>query len=224
MADPRPAGGSHATHDLELIARVAAGDGSEVETREARALLSTCADCSDLDADLRAIVESVRSLGSAEVVARAPRDFRLTPADATRLRRTDGLGVVRAGLWAMFGSVRGQVGGGLVAIGVIGILLGGGIAAQPQGFDAARPAPTAENSDAKRPVTGAVGIAPAATDGGTLLNGAASTTTPTPLAASTPAPSGPTSTTVRVLVASGLLVVAGLALLLSAARGRRAGP
>ena len=52
---------------------------------------------------------------------------------------------------------------------------------------------------------------------------AASTTNPTRAASASNAPAGLTSTNVAVLVVSGLFVVAGIALLLSAGRRRRAG-
>jgi hypothetical protein len=227
VADPRPDLGPHVSHDLELIARVAAGDGSDNEFERASELVRACAECRALEADLRTITSSVRALGSADTGVRAPRDFRLTTADAARLRPRAGLHPrdgLRATLREAFGSVRGRVGSGFIAIGIIGIVLGGSLAGQPPEFRAAGVAPTAEKSDAKGPVTGAIGIDPAATGGDSLVNGAAPTSAPTSQASIDGAPSSASTTNVVVFVFSGLLIVAGLALLLSAGRRRRAGP
>jgi hypothetical protein len=122
----------HARHDLELIARVAAGDGSAADARSAAALREACADCRSLDADLRALAAATRALRGA-VAPAAPRDFRLTAADAARLRQR--------GLGRLFGrrgstSTRGmgRFGGGLVAIGLVGLVFGSGVVGSFEGF------------------------------------------------------------------------------------------
>jgi hypothetical protein len=227
----------HVAHDLELIARVAAGDGTEVDSGRARALLAACPECRALDADLRSIASSVRALAAQDAGVRAPRDFRLTPEVATRLRPA-GLGIgglLRDGIRTAFGSVRGRVGGGVVAIGLIGILFGSGLGASPSGFattgaaPTTGPAPSAGGAstpgitDAKGPVTGAVS-GPEASVRSDVADGAAPTAVPTAATAPAPAPSRVNSRSVAILTVSGLLVLAGLVLVLSTALGRRSGP
>ena len=74
----------HAQHDLDLIAGHAAGDLTESERTRAGVLLSSCTSCVDLRHDLVAIATATQSLPA---LAAAPRDFRLTPAQAATLRR-----------------------------------------------------------------------------------------------------------------------------------------
>lgn len=83
---------AHGTHDLELIAGLAAGDLTGAEVARAEALVRSCADCALIADDLRAIAASVRTVGSAFSAggAPAPRDFRLTAEDAARLQRGSG--------------------------------------------------------------------------------------------------------------------------------------
>ena len=73
----------HAQHDLELIAGHAAGDLSDPERARADALLRSCTACSDLRRDLVAIASATRTIAAPT----APRDFRLTEAQAAGLRR-----------------------------------------------------------------------------------------------------------------------------------------
>ncbi len=77
-----PTVSDHAAHDELLIARLEAGDLTSDELVRATALATTCESCGRLLADLRAIRTAARTLPS---IAR-PRDFRLTTADADRLR------------------------------------------------------------------------------------------------------------------------------------------
>ena len=83
---------AHGTHDLDLIAGLAAGDLTGAEVARAEALVRSCGDCALIAEDLRAIATSVRMVGSAFSAggAPAPRDFRLTAEDAARLRRGSG--------------------------------------------------------------------------------------------------------------------------------------
>jgi hypothetical protein len=128
----RPA---HDRHDLDLVARLAAGDLGPGEAVTAHDLLATCDACAALAADLRAIATATRELGSAAVraasaasagLAIAPRDFRLTAADAVRLRRRGFLGRAghaRAPAWPVR-PARG-VGGALATLGLVGLLVSG---------------------------------------------------------------------------------------------------
>lgn len=137
---------THDHHDLDLVARFAAGDlGSGAAAAAAAAahdLLAACEACSALAADLRAIATATRELGSAAeraasaastASALAPRDFRLTAADAARLRRRGFLGRAgRAGralvpAWPA-GLARG-VGGALATLGLVGLLVSLGLPA-----------------------------------------------------------------------------------------------
>ena len=80
MHQPNP----HQTHDTTLIAGHAAGDLVDSDRTRAQALLRTCKLCAELHADLIAIAGATRALPN---LAHAPRDFRLDPAQAARLRR-----------------------------------------------------------------------------------------------------------------------------------------
>ena len=129
MSEPtRPA---HVRHDLELVARLAAGDLGSGEEVAARDLLATCDACAVLAADLRAIATATRELGSAAVRAAsaasalAPRDFRLTTADAARLRR--GGFVARSAVSAWPAGLARGVGGTLATLGLVGLLVSSGL-------------------------------------------------------------------------------------------------
>ena len=73
----------HRRHDTLLVAANAAGDLSGQEAAAATTQIAGCPDCATLDADLRALAASVRTLPAA---AHAPRDYRLTAEQAARLR------------------------------------------------------------------------------------------------------------------------------------------
>ena len=73
----------HAQHDLELIAGHAAGDLTDSQSIRAEALLTSCTSCAELRRDLVAIASATRALPAPN----AQRDFRLTAAQAARLRR-----------------------------------------------------------------------------------------------------------------------------------------
>lgn len=135
MSEPRrPA---HDRHDLELVARAAAGDLDPGDARTARNLLASCDACAVVAADLRAIASATRELGSAAARAAstaAPRDFRLTAGEAARLRRRGFLD--RAGLSA-WGARRARgFGGALVTLGLVGLLVSAGLPAFSGGASA----------------------------------------------------------------------------------------
>src|SRR5215212_6305148 len=93
---------SHHHHDPTLVAGLAAGDLTARELDEALALTRACADCARLHDDLVAIRQATASVPPPFPIA--GRDFRLTPADAARLRPTswrrfsEAISGVRAGL------------------------------------------------------------------------------------------------------------------------------
>jgi hypothetical protein len=87
MPDPTPPAASvpHAVHDRLLVAALA-DRTTDALTRAvldaARAQVTTCPDCAALHADLVAIAAAVPTAA----IPTRPRDFRISPADAERLR------------------------------------------------------------------------------------------------------------------------------------------
>lgn len=116
----------HDTHDRELIAAHAAGDLEGRALATAADLLATCSDCAELHADLRAIATA-----TARVPARPrTRDFRLTPADAARLR-PGGWRRLVAAFSAPRLAFTAPLGGGLAALGLAAILVAAAPGAVP---------------------------------------------------------------------------------------------
>jgi hypothetical protein len=85
----------HASHDPILIAALAANDLAGGERESAEALVASCAECRSLAADLGAIS---RAVATDLPRPRRQRDFRLTEADARRLRGGPGWRTVLARL------------------------------------------------------------------------------------------------------------------------------
>ncbi len=81
----RPFGHSpgHARHDRLLVARFAVGESLPGEAEEGRRLTASCADCSQLAADLGALRTSLAAMPA----PLRTRNFRLTAEQAERLRR-----------------------------------------------------------------------------------------------------------------------------------------
>jgi hypothetical protein len=75
-------GQPHDRHDRHLVAALAAGDLEPVLRADAEALVAACRECATLLADLRLIATATAAL---PLVPRT-RDFRISPADAARLR------------------------------------------------------------------------------------------------------------------------------------------
>ena len=207
----------HDAHDLELIAGLAAGDLMGSDAVRAGRLAASCAHCAEIAGDLRLIAAATRILPSAfdPGTAPAPRDFRLTAADAARLGRRSwfGLGGTAASRsWMRRGGVSlatfGLV-GLLVSAVPLGFLGSGGAAASlagDQGFTAASAAPQAQGPEA----TAATGKASGAPERD-LATSESSASEPAP-------PVDP----VRIVGAGAL--IGGLSLILASRRGRRAGP
>ena len=108
----------HARHDRHLVAALAAGDLEPIARTEAEALVSTCDDCAELFADLKLIAAATAALPD---VPRT-RDFRITAADAARLRPrgwralVDAIGGARAGFTRPLAA-------GLTTLGLVGLLV-----------------------------------------------------------------------------------------------------
>lgn len=124
----------HALHDEELIAAFAAGDiDDKADAERARALVERCTTCKAIHADLGSLRAAIRASGSAEQRAAtqpAPRDFRLSVEDATRLRPGTPIGriAVRFGwrrrLGMSIASFGRPVGAAMATLGVVGLLIG----------------------------------------------------------------------------------------------------
>jgi anti-sigma factor RsiW len=134
-------------HDEILVARLAADDLPETDPdgRRARSLVAECPACAELLADLRAISTATAALPQ----PRRTRDFRLTEADAARLRPAGW-----RGLLARFGSpsfaFTRPLAAGLATLGIAGLLL----AALPSGLGgSAALAPETMSSAAGSPAT-----------------------------------------------------------------------
>lgn len=220
----------HDTHELELVARAAAGDLMADEAIAARDLLASCDACATLAGDLRAIASATRALGAAVSLSAAPpapRDFRLTEADATRLRRRGFLGLARIS-HGIGGRARG-LGGALAALGLVGLLVSAGV---PSMFPGAGGAATLESVGAAAAPEAGDGLskdtpstptvpAPAATDGYALAaSGEPVRQADRGPTEDTSAAGGPSP----LALGSIAFLVAGLVLLLSSRNRRRASP
>jgi hypothetical protein len=140
----------HALHELTLIAGHAAGDLSDSERIRADALLRSCTACADLQRDLVAITAATRALPAMAV---APRDFRLAPDQAARLRRGSWL----RGLLRPFGAAQSAVrpmAAAFTSLGVAGLLVAS-ILPGMLGSAASAPAPEQALSGAGLPAASA---------------------------------------------------------------------
>jgi hypothetical protein len=117
-----------ADHDETLVARLAANDLAARELEAARAQVAECPACAQLLVDLR----SISSATSALPAPRRTRDFRLTEADAARLRPAGWRGLLARLGSPGFAFAR-PLAGGLAALGIAGLIL----ASLPSGFGGA---------------------------------------------------------------------------------------
>ncbi len=170
--DPRVA---HEAHDRIAVAAYACGDAEGAELATAAALVAECAECASLHRDLRSIATAT----AATPAPVRPRDFRITEAQAARLRPA---GWRR--LLAPFASPRfafaGPLGGGLAAIGLAGVLVAGGIGIPfGAGGSAAAPerAPVEAAGSDQAPKDAAVTMVPTMNDGA-IGQGGAGTSAP----------------------------------------------
>jgi hypothetical protein len=126
-----PTDRSHERHDRHLVAALAADDLDPNVRAEAERLVASCRDCAQLQADLRSIALATAAL----LPVRRSRDFRLSPADAARLRPSGWHRVAEALAGARFAFTR-PLAVGLATMGVVGILA----TSVPLGSGAAAPA------------------------------------------------------------------------------------
>jgi len=154
----------HDRHDLMLVAALAAGDASGREREDAEALVVSCADCALLLADLQAIGTATAALPP---VPRT-RDFRLTDADAARLRPS---GWRRAVAWFRGGGSAAGRGGalrplavGLTTLGIVGLVFSATPLAGGLGSTASAPQALSESANGRNAqvVSGAADAASAA--------------------------------------------------------------
>lgn len=120
VSDVRATSPDHDRHDLLLVAALAAGDLAATDRDHALTLTRSCAECAELHDDLLAIA---RATASVPPIAARSRDFRLTPADAARLRPAGLRGLVARFAGAPRAVTR-PLGAGLAAIGLVGLLIG----------------------------------------------------------------------------------------------------
>lgn len=112
---------SHDRHDTMLVAALAAGDLAATDRDQAIGLTRSCADCASLHDDLVAIARATAVVPPP--FATPPRDFRLTPADAARLR-PGGWRRLVAAFSAPRQAVTRPLGVGLTTLGLVGLLIG----------------------------------------------------------------------------------------------------
>jgi hypothetical protein len=147
---------AHDSHDLLLIAAYAADDAGPADRERAVALIEACAHCADLASDIRSIVAATAALPP---LARA-RDFRLTNADAARLRPAGWRRAIRALAGPRLAFTR-PLAAGLTTLGLVGVI----VTSVPIGmFSAATGgAPTSGGPAAElAPASAAAGQAPGA--------------------------------------------------------------
>ena len=140
----------HRFHDLLLIAAFAANDANPADEARARGLTAACADCAELVLDLQAIAATTGQIA----VPRRPRDFRLRPEDAQRLK-PHGFGRVAAAFGGRRLQLARPLATGLTMLGIAGILvsslpsfsLGGSAASAPQSGSSSVTAAAPERSN-----------------------------------------------------------------------------
>ena len=159
---------THASHDQLLLARLYGGDVDEAERTRALDQMASCQDCADLFADLGAIADATAALP----VPPRPRDFTLTEADVTRLRRRR----INWSISGWFGRTR-ALGGSMVAAGIVGLLVLGAVSVFAPGGGADRSsltsvgAPAADTSGSGAEYAVPSAAAPDGTDPGRKSTG-----------------------------------------------------
>jgi len=115
----QPNSSDHARHDLLAVAALADRDATGDEAVRAQAQIDACTECATLHAELVSLATATRQLPDIE----RPRDFRLRPEDAQRLRPN----WVRR-LFGSFGTARDgfsrPLAAGLTTLGLAGLMLG----------------------------------------------------------------------------------------------------
>jgi hypothetical protein len=112
---------SHDRHDPMLVAALAADDLAGTDRDQAIALTRSCPECATLHDDLLALARATAA--TPPPIATRPRDFRLTPADAARLRPSGWRRLVAAASSSRTIFSR-PIGAGLATLGLVGLLIG----------------------------------------------------------------------------------------------------
>jgi len=167
---------AHAAHDELLIARLFGGDVSEAERARALDRMGECGECAALFTDLGDIADATEAMP----IPVRPRDFRLTAADAARLRRR------RWSREAIFGAgLRRSLGGSLATLGLVGFMLTGGLSLLVGTASTSAPESVTSDNRAAGPYDQGAFAA------GSVGDGAASTEAPAGIvAAGAPSPGG----------------------------------
>ncbi|MEA2519766.1 MAG: hypothetical protein QOF49_1846 [Chloroflexota bacterium] len=147
---------SHDRHDQVLVAALAAGDLAANDRDRAIALTDTCADCATLRDDLVSIARATAAVPPP--ITASGRDFRLTPADAARLRPS-GWRRLAAALAAPRLAFARPLGVALTTLGLIGLLIGN--VSLGMGSSAAQPATPAAGAPARAAASAAAAALPA---------------------------------------------------------------
>jgi hypothetical protein len=178
---------SHDRHDALLVAALAAGDLAGTDRDHATDLIETCADCATLHDDLVAIARATAS--APPPIATRPRDYRLSPEQAARLRPSGWRRVAGVLAGPRLAFTR-PLGIGLTTIGLAGLLLMnvslgvslGSSAAAPAGA----PAPAANVPAAS--AAGSAGVPAYVANDGSAPSAAPRGPVAGPVASSVPAP------------------------------------
>jgi hypothetical protein len=155
----------HAMHDELVIAGLAADDLDGSAAEAARRLVRSCPACGRLHEDLRALAAATAALPA----PRRKRDFRLTEADAVRLRPAGWRGLLGALAGPRFAFVQ-PLGGALAALGLAGLL----VATVPSVLQPSGAALSTAGSSVTVPAAaGSAAASPAASAGGVAEPGQA---------------------------------------------------
>jgi hypothetical protein len=196
---------SHEGHDPLLVAALAAGDLAGPDRDRAVSLTRSCAECASLHDDLVSIARA--TAGVAPPMAMPVRDFRLTPADARRLRPAGWRRLLHSFASPRRRAVVRPLGIGLATLGLFGLLVGniqlGAAGAAPASSSGAAGAGTAEQApvDALHD-QGAVASAAPAVEGSADYGAAASAAASGPARSAIAAAPVPASSASRNAVTS----------------------
>jgi len=136
---------SHDRHDPMLVAALAAGDLAATDRDQAISLTRSCTDCAALHDDLLALARATAA--APPPFATPTRDFRLTPADAARLRPNPWRRLAAA-IGSSPALLSRPLGVGLATLGLVGLLVGNVQVGGFMGSSASTPAPRAAGAAA----------------------------------------------------------------------------
>ncbi len=171
MTEPHlPSASPHATHDLTLIAALAARtpDLTDVQMVTAHDQLASCDPCTTLLADLVALQTALPTTSTPV----RPRDFTLTPADAARLHRGGWrrlLGLIGSGR----DNVTRPLAVGFTSLGMAGLLLASFSTFYAGGSAQSGPSAAGARVEQAAPAPSAAAMASAAPSGAPAAGGAA---------------------------------------------------